>query len=495
MLELDLLNLVEKIQNRKAEAQTIELKAAHEGCPTKLYDTLSSFSNQDDGGIIIFGLDEQQDYSAVGVYDVQDLIKHVTEQCNQMHPKVRAMFTICDIEGKHVVSAEIPSMDITDRPCYYEGKGRNRGSYIRVGEADEPMTEYEIYSYEAFRRKYEDETHLVERADINDLDESRVTSYITTLKDGKPNLSQMPDSRILDLMSIVREGKPTLAGAMLFCPYPQAFFPQLGIIATRQLSDEIPADTDGERFQDNERIEGPLPDQLRDAMYFIRRNMRTKTSISPQTGERSDVPEYPIAAIREIVLNALIHRDYSIHTQGKPIRLRFLSDRLVISNPGGLYGRLTLDQLGHVQPDTRNPVIATTMEALKLTENRYSGIPAIRRLMSEAGLPEPLFENRHGEFHVTLFASSAHESANGENSADKMNTAPTTRHDAVTKRQTVLEFCSTPRTRNQIAEHLGINSTAYAISRYVQPLVQEGLLQLSLPDKPSSKNQTYQAVQ
>ena len=79
-----LIRLINDIQRKKTETQNIELKAAEQGCPTKLFDTLSSFSNQDDGGIIIFGIDEKDDYKVKGVYDPQDLQKKVTEQCKQM---------------------------------------------------------------------------------------------------------------------------------------------------------------------------------------------------------------------------------------------------------------------------------------------------------------------------------------------------------------------------------------------------------------------------
>lgn len=71
----ELEELVESIRRQKAEGQTVEVKAAHQGCPQKLYDTLSSFSNQDSGGTIVFGLDEKADFALVGVYDLQDLQK------------------------------------------------------------------------------------------------------------------------------------------------------------------------------------------------------------------------------------------------------------------------------------------------------------------------------------------------------------------------------------------------------------------------------------
>ena len=74
-----------------------------------------------------------------------------------------------------------------------------------------------------------------------------------------------------------------------------------------------------------------------------------------------------------------------------------------IINPGGLYGRLTVDRLGQAQPDTRNPALVTAMETLGKTENRYSGIPTIRYSMKKHSLPEPQFENIHGSFKVVLY--------------------------------------------------------------------------------------------
>lgn len=156
--------LINDVITKKAESQTIEIKSAEHGCPTRLFDTLSSFSNQDDGGIIIFGIDEKDNFAIKGVYDAQDLQKKVTEQCKQMEPAVRALFTMCEIGEKILVSAEIPGVDVSDRPVFYKGVGRIKGSYIRVGESDEPMSEYEIYSYEAFRKRIRDDIRIVEGA-------------------------------------------------------------------------------------------------------------------------------------------------------------------------------------------------------------------------------------------------------------------------------------------------------------------------------------------
>ena len=90
----ELKDLLKTIQKTKCETQSLELKSANLDCPKKLFDTLSSFSNQDDGGIIVFGIDEEHGYKECGVYDPQDLQKKVNEQCLQMEPKVRPLMTV-----------------------------------------------------------------------------------------------------------------------------------------------------------------------------------------------------------------------------------------------------------------------------------------------------------------------------------------------------------------------------------------------------------------
>ena len=96
MTSEELIEKLKYIQKYKCETSTLELKSAEKGCPTHLYDTLSSFSNQDDGGIIIFGIDEKQDFKEVGVYDSQDIQKKINEQCLQMQPIVRPLLTVIE---------------------------------------------------------------------------------------------------------------------------------------------------------------------------------------------------------------------------------------------------------------------------------------------------------------------------------------------------------------------------------------------------------------
>ena len=125
MTNEELIEKLELIQKFKCETPTLEIKSAEQGCPKHLYDSLSSFSNQDDGGIIIFGVDEKQNFKEVGVYDPQDIQKKINEQCLQMEPVVRPQLTVAEKNGKYFVSAEIPGADISDRPVFYRGRGVN----------------------------------------------------------------------------------------------------------------------------------------------------------------------------------------------------------------------------------------------------------------------------------------------------------------------------------------------------------------------------------
>ena len=476
----ELRTLIEEIQRHKTEKQTIELKSAHEGFPGKIYDTLSSFSNQDDGGIMIFGVSDKPKFEVVGVYDAEEMQRKIMEACDQMEPKVRALITMCEIEEHMVVSAEIPGVDHSLRPVFYRGVGRMKGSYIRVGDADEPMSEYEIYSYEAFRRRTRDELRTLDHVRLNLFDQERLAKYLDEVKVERKNLSEnVADEDILELMGVTCEGKPTLAGIMTFSRYPQTYYPQLCITAVAVPGMQIgDTDADEARFIDNARITGAIPDMVEEAVEFVRRNSRTKTIIG-NDGKRNDRPEYPIKAVREVILNALVHRDYSVYTENTPVSLEMYRDRLTVRNKGGLYGGGSLKQLGKGRPETRNAALANMLELLHVTENRYSGIPTIIREMETAGLPEPVFEVKRGDFIVTL-------KNNMYDPADEIDRTDLT--------AALLLFCRTPRTRKEVTEFVG-KSRYYVMSTFIQPMIAAGKLAYTIPDKPQSPNQRFVSVE
>jgi len=479
MTEIELKTLVEKIILLKCETPNIELKKAKSGCPESLYDTLSSFSNTS-GGVIIFGIDEKNNYSISGVDDPQALQKNLTQQCSLMEPIVRPLITITKIGGKTVCSAEIPEMDVFLKPCYYQGKGKIKGSYTRIGDADLPMTDYEIHSYDSFKYKTEDELRSKERIDYSYLSQNLIDSYISKLLMRKSNLVNVSKEKILELEGIISTNKlPTLCGVLNFASFPQAFSPSLNILAVRCATDNYAEEnSDGIRFLDNKRIDGTIFTMLQQGISFILNNTKKSTFINPQTGLREDKTEYPIKAIREVLLNALIHRDYSRFTENDPIRIEIYDNRIEVTNPGGLYGRLKIQDLGTIRSDIRNPFIASILETMEVTENRYSGIPTIYNEMKKAGLKEPKFEDIRGVFKVTLY-----------NEKPKI----AFQNDLSSK---IIETCVEPQTKEYLAELFGFDSKhpAYFFNTYIKPLIQDGFLKYTIPDKPKSKYQRIVSV-
>ena len=281
---------------------------------------------------------------------------------------------------------------------------------------------------------------------------------------------------MLDLNSLVIDGVPTLTHTVLFSVYPQAFFPNLCIHAVLVPGFSMGDTTNsGERFLANNKIEGTLEEQVESAIDFVKKNMSVKTSFN-ESAKRVDTPEYPLKAVREAVLNAVIHRDYSIHTENQPIQVLMFKDRIEIKSPGGLFGRMKVKELGSAKPDTRNPNIVKALEILGVTENRYSGIPTIKKEMQNYGLPQPKFIEDRGDFTTILFNAS-HDQYAGLGIQEK-----------------ILLFCRTPRKLDEISDFLNMASHQYIRNSFLNDLVDNGLLRLTIPNVKKSKHQQYVSI-
>lgn len=396
------------MQKYQTETDKLEAKTAEKGCPQKCYDTISAFANKR-GGLIIFGINEHNNFIEQDVYDVNDLQKQITSLCTtSLEPKIRPEFLAITYKGKRLLAVKISEISQKKKPCYYKNAGIKKGSYIRIGDSDEPMTDYEIYSLQSYTEGIEEDLRPVKRAEMEDLNKEKIDKYLTKVKADKPNLSKFSDKKILKLNGIIEnstgEVRPTLAGMMVFGEYPQGYLPQLFIacvvVPGRKLGDigEM-----GQRFDDNKRVEGTIEEMLEDALSFVRKNIPARVIID-NNGKREDVPIYPMKALREAIANALIHRDYSSNTEGAYIYLRIFDDRIEILNPGDLYGNNRLENLGtdNMLEVRNNTILRLLEETTDIVENRHTGISTMRDEMKKMNLPEPEFETLRGTFKVTF---------------------------------------------------------------------------------------------
>ncbi|WP_410647868.1 ATP-binding protein [Amycolatopsis sp. cmx-4-54] len=164
----------------------------------------------------------------------------------------------------------------------------------------------------------------------------------------------------------------------------------------------------GTRFIDNVAAEGPIPAIVDEALVALRRNMKRRSTI--RGAGRAETWEYPETALREAVVNALVHRDYSGPSHGTQVQVEMYPDRLVIRNPGGLYGSVREENLGvEGTSSARNATLLKILEDTPLPgsdrpicENRGSGIPAMLAAMRDAKLSPPRFADDISTFSATF---------------------------------------------------------------------------------------------
>ncbi|MBK5246848.1 MAG: hypothetical protein JJE49_06235 [Peptostreptococcaceae bacterium] len=149
-----------------------------------------------------------------------------------------------------------------------------------------------------------------------------------------------------------------------------------------------------------------------------------------------------------------------------------------LENPGGLYGRITVDDLDKASADTRNPYIAGALEIMIDTENRFSGIPTVISELKKADMPATVFIDRRGVFKVIFYKKTEIKGANVD----------------VDMEQEILNYCITPRSREELANKFGFEAPTYFIKTYISPFLTDGKIKMTMPDKPKSKFQKYYSI-
>ena len=406
MTHTELIELIEEVQHLHSELDDVEVKTAQGGTPQRLFEVFSAFANRPGGGLLLLGLDERRSFQVVGVGDAHRLQEEISHLAADMEPPLRPEFTVAEIDGHTVVAVELFEIPGEQKPCYYRPAGLQRGAYLRLGNTNRQMTDYEIFGYVSARTQPAFDGEPVLEGTLADLNRAALDAHLAQLRRTRPQASYLdaPLEQVLTQLRVVRDVqgvlRPTLAGLLMFGNYPQAFEPQLVITFLHYygVTEEEPTPR-GERFLDNRKFEGTIPEMVEQATNTVMASIRKSSLIEGLY--RRDVPEYPESAIREAVVNAVAHRDYSHFVRGSYIQIRLFADRLEVQTPGGLYGGVTEDNLEDEQ-STRNRVLMRLLEDLHLVENRGSGIRAMLEAMRAANLEPPRFQDRRTSFWLTF---------------------------------------------------------------------------------------------
>ncbi len=415
MYKSDVDALLTELRQFGNDHRHVEAKKAKGGLPTRLWETLSAFANAD-GGVLLLGVDEASGFAVTGVDDPASAERAVGEMCSaRMEPPIRAQIGTVEVDGRSVVVIEVPALARDRRPCFYVGEGAHRGSYIRVGDGDRRLTEYEVGLLIADRGQPREDERPVDDATFDDLDAELVDGYVKRLRRDKPRVALGNDDiAILRLTRVLVTRTdavvvPSVAGLLALGSYPQAFLPQVNMsfvsYPTPVAGQPGPR---GERFLDNVSIDGPIPLLAEDAMTRLRQRM-ARRSVVAGAGRR-DVYEYPEEAVREAFVNALAHRDLSARALGTQVQVEMYPDRLQVRSPGGLHGPVSLDDLVVATTSSaRNATLYKILENVPLPdgsgvvcENRGSGIRSMIAALRGAGMSLPVFHDDVASFLVVF---------------------------------------------------------------------------------------------
>ena len=331
--------------------QSFEVKSCRKELTHDIGRTISSFSNGS-GGTIICGLDENDGFRPVEGFDAARIQDALANYCGEkMTPPVRPVIETHFVDGKPVLAAVIPELRPVQKPCYVTASGCYSGSYIRVGDGDRHLSGYEIDRLisEHEQPRYDDK--MVWDATLDDLDPELVAGLLKRERGLHPDrLGKLDDETALCKLHVAKPDgdgtiHPTLAGLLALGSFPQEFYPRLVVAFTfypgRRKADAPPGTR---RFVDSFTCVGPIPDMIEDAVIAVTRNMRVGSRI--EGAFRYDVPDYPAPAVREAITNAFMHRDYSPDALGTAVAVDLYADRLEIISPGGLFGTVTVGDLG-----------------------------------------------------------------------------------------------------------------------------------------------------
>lgn len=394
--------LILELSARRGDLTDVEIKAAGGGVPG-LGPTICAFANMPEGGTIVLGLDESAAFAPIGLKNIAGLEQAVASQARtSVTPPARCEFQTFHVAGKPVLVATIEALPLNQRPARHGGQ-----AYLRQSDGDYVMSEQEIAQIElaktqAVRPTQPDRQPLADTS-VDDLDPSLLASFLSAARSSSRRYATASDDEALHYTGVVaRAGNLTLAGLYALGRSPQSASPSLSVTAAVQL----PAGA-GARTRDLVHLVGPVPDLLEDAMTWVVRNTRTTMGYDDR-GHGIDATEIPMRAVREIVANALVHRNLDAITDSKRVEIRLLLDRLVISSPGGLWG-VSESQLGRPGAKSAvNPVLYDVCKFVRMPdgsrviEGEGGGIREAIEALRAAGLRAPRFVDTGVQFTAII---------------------------------------------------------------------------------------------
>ena len=371
----------------QGEGETVEFKRSVAELE-QVVETVAALANTR-GGLVLIGVGPTGEVVGVDVGQVtgERIANRITGNTDPViYPSVQVM----EVAGRKVFAIAVVESD--NKPHLASGR-----AFKRVGATTVQMRRDEYERLLLLRRQSPFDRREAQDATLADIDEDKVRWYLERAARER-NIPVDPAQPIVENLKRLelaseRDGRLTLtvAALLFFGKQPRRFAPH-SMIRLARFQSTTPAN-----FIDRLDLTGTLPEMIDEAERFVLRNTRVAAKV---TGfERREIAEYPYAAVREAIANAVAHRDYD--REDVEVRVSIFADRIEVQSPGRLPAPLTLDTLGE-QYALRNRVIAELLFNIRYIERWNTGILRMRQLMRAHGLPEPVFQEIGQTFRVTF---------------------------------------------------------------------------------------------
>lgn len=342
-----------------------------------------AFANAE-GGEIWLGIEDDGQRSGLSRSYEQDVVNICR---TAVIPPLQVVYEEIVVEGKTVARVTIPKG--VDRP-YYTSKNRY---LVRAGTSKRTASREELIRLFQASGFFHYDLVGLDQAKTADLDFSAIEAYFSRYHLSFAGESEGEKARLLAASDITKEkGQPTIGGLLVFGIVPERTLFQAGIAFAHFDGREI-----GAELIDKKTLGGNLPRQVDNALAAIKANLRVGSTI--EGARRIEAPHYPDKVFRELLVNAVVHRNYSI--TGSQIRVFLFQDRLQVISPGRLPNTVSIEKLAVGTSFARNPLLVRLMENLGYMDKLGRGLPMVCQEAKKLGKRID-FEESGEEFRVTL---------------------------------------------------------------------------------------------
>jgi ATP-dependent DNA helicase RecG len=364
------------------ESMTVEFKQQLQRA-SRMQEPMVAFANSR-GGIIIVGVSDRRPRQILGITWGQDLVEQVQEAARSTQPPLQIEVERRNVDGRDLACVEV---DPLTRGWVHTSDGR---LLVRAGPTNRALVGDELLRFVRERAADPVEDEPVSGVGIDDLRSDLIRQFVHA-RLGRSRINLATATR--DLGLVTADGGIRLATHLVFGKEPQKRNRRFGIVVSR-FEGSVDSDV---RLRERHELIGPLPILVAQADQRIYDEMRRDAVVRRLV--REEVPEYPPVALREALVNAVGHRDYSL--RGAAVDVRLYDDAVEVESPGTLAAYVTVENLREAQY-SRNERIMDALQRLGLVEEAGQGIDRMIAEMEDALLDPPQFEERSAAFVVRL---------------------------------------------------------------------------------------------